>query len=187
MQIPREWSAIPLNCSWILYHSFKRCRDRGFHYLIRTLQNSPSVVGPGSAQERGRRDDAKQPMTHIFKPSVSDQWHWQDTHDISDRMWKHRPWKPIYFIYPQFNLLRSSKASFIDCYEYWARPACRLEPLVYSADWRSKDRFRLKTWIFDGIKWAPLRLTDNLFIFLSLFEELISAFKLDQIRRLLFL
>lgn len=100
-------------------------------------------------------------------------------------MWKHRPWKPIYFIYPQFNLLRSSKASFIDCYEYWARPACRLEPLVYSADWRSKDR--LKTWIFDGIKWAHLLLTDIFFFFLLLFEELISAFKLDQIWRLLFL
>lgn len=115
----------------------------------------------GFCTEKRRRDDVKQPMTHIFKLNVSNQWHWQDI--SSDRMWKHGPWKPIYFIYPQFNLLRSSKASFIDCYEYWARPACRLEPLVYSADWRSKDRFRLKTWIFDGLKWAPLLLTDNFF------------------------
>lgn len=50
------------------------------------------------------------------------------------------PREPIYFIRPQFNLLGSTKASFMDCYEYRTSVADRLpEPSVCSADWRRED------------------------------------------------
>lgn len=121
--------------------SSTRVKNKSSISVIRLVRHRKETVGWCRRHEQ-------QQITHIFKLNVSNQWHWQDI--SSDLRWKHSPvsldrdWKPIYFIYPQCNWLRSSKASFIDCYEYWAALACRLKPLVYSADWSSEDRFGSK-------------------------------------------